>query len=122
VLVVDDDTTLRDFIAMALSDQGYRTSAAGDGADALVISSAERPALVLMDIGMPGLGGRDLAARIQELCGPSVPCVVMSGSRPDDDVLHSECVAGYLAKPFGLDELFEVVHLFVAAPQPSPTQ
>jgi CheY-like chemotaxis protein len=100
---------------MALGEEGYRTLAAPDGIQALALVEQEQPALVLMDIGMPLLSGRDLAARIHELCGAQVPCIVMSGgAAAGGGQIDGTIVAGYLSKPFGLDELLDLVRTLVA--------
>ena len=48
--------------------------------------------------------------------GTAIPCVIMSGSRPDADVLEAETVAGYLAKPFDIEELFRIVRCYAGVP------
>lgn len=119
ILVVDDDSVLCDFIKMALTEQGYEAITAGDGAQALLEAEACTPSLVFMDVGMPGLSGRELAVHIQEVCRTLVPCVVMSGSRPDDGFVDGP-VVDYLAKPFGVDELFAVAQRYAGLQQPAP--
>src|SRR5438874_1871512 len=108
-MIADDDTVLTDFICLALADLGYTTVTASDGLQALALVEREQPALALLDMGMPHLGGRELAVRIHDATGGTVPCVVMSGSAdlPTDD--GDGIIAGYLPKPFELDELIAVV-------------
>jgi CheY-like chemotaxis protein len=108
-MVVDDDPILCDFVSMALADQGYETLTASNGVEALGLLEHQHPVLVLMDIGMPLLGGRDLAARIHEVAGCGVPCVLMSGSDPAPIDGDAGTIAGYLNKPFELDDLFALV-------------
>ncbi len=117
VMVVDDDPVLCEFICMALGEQGYRTVSAGDGMLALTMIERELPALILMDVGMPALGGREFATRVRQLWGDAVPCVVMSGSAPSAADRADPAFAHFLPKPFDLDDLFAVTELF--APQPS---
>lgn len=117
ILIVDDDPALREFIAMALGEQGYRTCTAADGVEALSLVEQELPSLILADVGMPLLGGGEFAARVREWLGRPVPCLVMSGGALDgeDDL----SVVGYLAKPFDLDQLFDAVQGVVGDPGPS---
>lgn len=115
ILIVDDDPVLRDFIAMALGDQGYRTETACDGVQALSLVEHELPALILTDVGVPVLGGSAFAARVRELTGRSVPCLVMSGGAIDGE--DDPSVVGRLAKPFELDDLFGAVRRAVGTPQ-----
>lgn len=57
VLIVEDDTMNRDMLARRLSWEGYQVITAADGAQAVAIAQAERPALILMDMGLPILDG-----------------------------------------------------------------
>jgi CheY-like chemotaxis protein len=57
ILVVDDDTDLREAVVEALRSEGYRVTAAKNGADALSHLRLERPALVLLDLMMPVMDG-----------------------------------------------------------------
>ena len=57
VLIVEDDTMNRDMLARRLSWEGYQVITAADGAQAIEIARAERPALILMDMGLPILDG-----------------------------------------------------------------
>jgi CheY-like chemotaxis protein len=118
VMIVDDDAALRDFVALALAEIGYRTLTAADGAQALAALQSEKPALVLVDKGMPILAGSDLVRELRARAGRDLPCVLMSGSvaEPDDHV--DDTAVGYLEKPFDLDDLFDVVKRFIAPAVP----
>jgi DNA-binding response OmpR family regulator len=121
ILIVDDDTQLCEFVAMALAEQGYETVTAADGVQALAIAGQEPPALLLVDIGMPGLSGEELAASVRELCATPVPCIIMSGSVLNQADTGSGPIVGYLPKPFELDDLFRMVqqHAVTHAPAQS---
>ena len=119
ILIVDDDAQLSEFVAMALSEQGYVTVTAADGAQALALAGQAPPALLIIDIGMPGLSGEKLAARVHELCATPVPCIIMSGSVLTQAEPDEGSVIGYLPKPFELDDLFHMVRRCVALPAPS---
>ena len=58
VLVVDDSSTAADSLALALRRWGYRATVAYDGPAALALASAEPPAAMLLDLGLPGMDGR----------------------------------------------------------------
>lgn len=109
VLVVDDDPQLCEFVAMALAEQGYEAITAADGLQALTVAGQTSPALLIIDIGMPGLSGEELAAKVSELCATPIPCIIMSGSVLSQAEPREGCVVGYLPKPFELDELFRLV-------------
>ena len=121
ILVVDDDPLLCEFVAMALADQGFRTLVAGDGLQALEFAAADPPALLLVDVGIPHLSGRELALRVRERCAEPIPCILMSGSilsRSDGD---GSAVVGCLPKPFELDDLFTLVRRYALTVRPAAT-
>lgn len=113
VMIVDDDAALREFVALALTELGYRTLTAADGAQALRVLQGETPALVLVDKGMPLLAGSELVHELRARVGADVPCVLMSGSREEPAEEADDEVVGYLSKPFDLDDLFAVVKRYV---------
>jgi CheY-like chemotaxis protein len=119
VLVVDDDAVLREFIEMALTEQGFRVNTAADGLQAVQSAAVDHPALVLMDVGIPNLNGSELVSRLQETCLTRLPCVVMSGGQPGPEILQHACVVGFLSKPFDLDALFSTVQRYACATEPS---
>ena len=112
VLVVENDPLARRDLAEILVEGGYVVEQAANGREALqrLEDRALRPAVILLDLRTPEMNGWDfrLAQRADaEL--RHIPVVVVSG---DSDVaLHARrmAAAGYLRKPFGLDELFAVV-------------
>lgn len=111
VLVVDDDRAILSTITEILDLEGYPFSTASDGAEALRQIAAVRPTLVLLDMRMPVLNGWEVARTLRER-GIMVPIVVMTAAR--DARLWSEQIgaAGYLAKPFDLDDLLATVARF----------
>lgn len=110
VLVVDDNEALRENLAECLVDEGYDVSAAEDGAEALaLLERGPPPAIVVLDLVMPGIGGRDLVARIRE--DPrlrEVRVIVTSGLASAAGATETGADA-FLAKPFGLDDLLEAL-------------
>lgn len=111
VLVVDDESVVRMFVARALESAGYKVLGAGDGAQALeILEQAELGIdLVLTDINMPRLGGLELG-RITALGWP-IPVLYMSANPPDAAV--SGCaglaIAPCLRKPFSVTTLITMV-------------
>ena len=103
ILVVEDETSLRTWIARVLSAQGYRTSVAADGPDALRLVQHERlrPDLLLTDVIMPEMSGTDLATRLRCM-QPDLKVLYMSGYSDDLIEHHGALEPGvhFLAKPF----------------------
>jgi CheY-like chemotaxis protein len=110
VLVVDDEATIRELVAAILRRRGYRVYTAADGLGGLALVHAHAIDLVITDIEMPALSGRELASHVWRL-RPRTPILFISGSYSDADL---ECNAlggpkGFLGKPFSLATLLEHV-------------
>ncbi len=109
VVVVDDNQALRENLAECLEAEGHVVSMAADGHDALaLLERAERPDVVVLDLIMPGLGGREVAATLRRRPDlRELRLVLMTGRAtatcgwPEFDAV--------LEKPFGLGELLAAV-------------
>lgn len=111
ILVVDDDSAIRQLIAAQLSQLGFQCETAADGGEALEISrQAPTPSLVLTDIRMPGVDGVELLGALKQL-DENVQVVMISGQQDLDTVRKClrEGAYDYLLKPFELDELASTV-------------
>jgi two-component system, OmpR family, KDP operon response regulator KdpE len=105
VLIVDDEPPIRKLLRMGLTAQGYHVLEAPDGATALDLI-AEKPDLVILDLGLPDMEGLDLLRSIRAQ-NDRVPIVVLS-SRGDEAAKVQALDIGaddYVTKPFGTDEL-----------------
>ena len=108
ILVVDDEPAIRELIVAVLEDEGYAAIAAGSGPRALELLPHERPDLVLMDIMMPEMDGREALRRMRE--HPEwgrIPVVMMSAAFAPDRI--GQRVSAFLPKPFDLDHLLATV-------------
>ncbi len=115
VLVVDDEPVVRAVVRDVLREEGYAVVEAPDGRTVLEILDRERPDLVLMDVMMPGIDGREVyrVLRSREDL-PDVPVVMMSAAARADRLDPS--IAGFLPKPFDLDRLMETVVQLIGSP------
>jgi two-component system, OmpR family, KDP operon response regulator KdpE len=105
VLVVDDEPPIRKLLRMGLSTQGYDILEAANGKASLELL-AQKPDLVILDLGLPDMQGLDLL-RMMRARNESVPIVVLS-SRGDEAGKVQALDLGaddYVTKPFGMDEL-----------------
>jgi two-component system, OmpR family, KDP operon response regulator KdpE len=105
VLVVDDEAPIRRALSANLRARGYDVDVAATGEQALDLAAHHHPDLVLLDLGLPGMDGREV---IDGLRGWSaVPIVVLSarGSERDKVDALDAGADDYLSKPFGMDEL-----------------
>ncbi len=111
VLVVDDEIDIREAVAEVLADEGYEVYAAGDGAEALRKARDVHPSLVLLDLMMPGMNGWEFrAAQATDPELKRIPVVVLSAL---GKVAGFEA-AGFIQKPFELDELLSAVRAHTA--------
>ncbi len=106
VLVVEDDAQVRTLVADALAHQGHHVRTAADGDQAMASLAAHRPDLVVLDLGLPGLGGVEVLRRIRDT-GDDVAVVVVSARGGDGDrVAGLELGADdYVPKPVTLREV-----------------
>jgi CheY-like chemotaxis protein len=112
VLVVDDDPNALDIVRTYLESRGYTVAIAKDGKEALAQLERTRPALVLLDVMMPGMDGWEVARIIKNHPGFTDIRVVMLTARSDFADKHEGLRAGaddYIVKPIQLKELGERV-------------
>lgn len=113
ILVVDDEIHIVDLIAEVLSEEGYNVRQAHDGASAMLQVSAGLPALILLDLSMPGMVGTTLLERLRADGMSNVPVVIMTAGSYTTEVLVAQGATDYLAKPFELDDLLACVSRYV---------
>lgn len=114
VLVVDDDESIRQFIEMALDDDGFEVAVAAEGASALDTAVRFRPHVILLDMRMPGVDGWSFAEAYRDAPGPHAPILVLTAAR-DAEVYAAEIGAdAFLAKPFDLAELIRMLNALAA--------
>ncbi len=105
ILIVDDDTALRDLVSGYLSSSGYMVVEAGDGSAMRVILSEYAVDLLVLDLMLPGEDGLSLLRWLREHHGPPVIIVSARGDEVDRVVGLELGADDYLAKPFGPREL-----------------
>ncbi|WP_027165335.1 response regulator transcription factor [Mesorhizobium sp. WSM3224] len=106
ILVVDDEPPIRKLLRVGLGSQGYTVSEAPNAKAALELMQAERPDLILLDLGLPGMTGLELLGKWRS-DGLDIPVVILS-SRTDEAGIVAALELGaddYVTKPFGMNEL-----------------
>jgi DNA-binding response OmpR family regulator len=112
VMVVDDDPNALDIVRTFLESKGYTVATAKDGSEALGMLEEVNPALVLLDVMMPGMDGWEVARVIKNHPNFGNTRVVMLTARSDFADKHEGLRAGaddYIVKPIQLRELGERV-------------
>ena len=109
VLVVDDDAVVRTMICRALEEEGFRAVSAADGRLAVERARRHQPALVVLDVTLPLLGGGAVAAELRALLGNRLPILVITADGHPAEKARALGAYGYLSKPFDVDELVGAV-------------
>jgi two-component system, chemotaxis family, chemotaxis protein CheY len=109
ILIVDDDEAIREFIIMALGDEGYEVREAAHGAAALDLVERETPAVILLDMRMPVMDGWAFSRAYRRGRPPHAPIVVLTAARDAAQYAGEIAADAFLAKPFDLKELIQVV-------------
>jgi DNA-binding NarL/FixJ family response regulator len=108
ILIVDDHDASRIFLAELLQGAGYSTVEAATGEEAIVAALADEPALVLLDIRLPGISGYEVCRRLRDRFGEHLPIIFVSATGTDAHDRTAGLLIGaddYVAKPFSPDEL-----------------
>jgi two-component system CheB/CheR fusion protein len=118
LLVVEDDADIRSSLVGLLDMGGHTVRAVGDGPAALAALDAGSFDAVLLDIGLPGMSGYELAAAIRARPGPTPPLVALTGyGRPEDRAAAAAAgIGAHLTKPFRPDELDRLLESLPPAP------
>src|SRR5579871_4591142 len=109
VLIVDDDPTMRQVMSWALEEEGLQVAAAGDGRAALETIGRERPALVVLDMGLPLVDGYGVATGLRAAYGAAVPILLVTADGRAAEKARRVGARAYLHKPFELDDLVRAV-------------
>ncbi|MBN1136486.1 MAG: response regulator [Anaerolineae bacterium] len=123
VLVVDDERAIRRFLQAALDAHGYVVFEAASGQEALRSVIADRPDLVILDLGLPDIDGIEVTRRLREWS--TMPIIILSVREQETDKIAALDAGAddYLTKPFGIGELMarmRVVLRRVAEPETAP--
>jgi two-component system, OmpR family, KDP operon response regulator KdpE len=122
VLIVEDDPTIRSALLRALEGKGYAVAAAHTAMTGLQLAVSEHPDVVVLDLGLPDLDGREVLRMIRAVS--SVPIIVATARGTEEDIVHSLDAGAddYVVKPYGgaqLDARIRAV-LRRAAPATDP--
>ena len=121
VLVVDDEFAITEILSGVLEDVGYRVATAGNGREGLERLPEVRPDIVICDVMMPVLDGRELCRALQ--ANPAtrgIPVVLMSAV--SEGSVRATCTyAAFISKPFDLDTVLDVIARLIGTAIP-PTE
>lgn len=114
ILLIEDDESLRGILVRHLRARGYRVDEATSAEDAYrTLTAGMRPAIVLLDLNLPGDTGWDLLRGSTLRAAGSPPVVITSATTVSPKLLAEFGVAGYLPKPFPLETLVATVERLI---------
>lgn len=114
VLIVEDDRSHSETLQMVLADYGYETTAIESGLDALPLVAADPPAVIVLDMMLPGRNGLEILLALGERY-PDIPTIVVSAypmeraTRQVQALKHAPRHLQYLSKPYELSALYAAV-------------
>ncbi|RME46320.1 MAG: response regulator [Caldilineae bacterium] len=116
ILYVEDNFENRLFVRRVLESMGYQLIEAEDGVTGIEMAKSEKPDLILMDVGLPGIDGLETTARIKQIPElQNIPIVALTANAMKGDA--ERCLAagcdGYLTKPIGVVALREQVLKYI---------
>jgi CheY-like chemotaxis protein len=114
VLIIDDEPDALDAVAELLEDEGLKTLRARHGGEALdLLRAGERPSLILLDVKMPVMDGREFLRRVSvEPEFAEIPIAIVTASASVRDVPFRKNDAGFFRKPLDYDRLMKVVRSY----------
>jgi len=105
ILIVDDEVGIRRFLHAPLESRGYSIHEASTGEEALQVVPAFRPDLILLDLGLPGMGGKQVTSSLREWTQTPIIILSVQGDESEKIAALDAGADDYLTKPFGAGEL-----------------
>ena len=107
VLIVEDEPAMREMLQWALEDEGILVEVAIDGLEGIKFATRRRPALVVLDMSLPGLDGVGVGEALRSRYGARLPILVVTAGGGAEEKARRIGAFAYLHKPFDM-------HLFLA--------
>ncbi len=121
IVVVEDETDIREVLVYNLEREGYRVASARDGKQGLAMIQEKQPDLVLLDLMLPGLDGLEICKRLKgDDQTSSIPIVMVSARGEESDIVVGLELGAedYISKPFGTRELLARINAVLRRREP----
>lgn len=121
VLVIDDEAPIRRFLKISLEADGFEYLEAGSGQQGLSVAASQRPALIILDLGLPDMDGLSVLKRIREWTDTPVIILTVKDAETEKVALLDAGADDYLTKPFSVPELIARIRAALRHAQPHET-
>lgn len=113
IAIIEDDAQIRKFLRISLEAHGYRVTEARDGPAGLELVAAETPDVVILDLGLPTMDGREVVRRLREWT--DVPILILSVRNAEDDKVGAldDGANDFVTKPAGISELLARIRVLL---------
>jgi two-component system KDP operon response regulator KdpE len=122
ILVVDDDDAIRRFLRISLEASGYAVLEARTGEQALAKAATQGPALVVLDLGLPDLDGREVVLRLRDWFEGPILILSVRSSETEKVAALDAGADDYVVKPFGVQEFLARVRVLLRTRVPAEEQ
>lgn len=110
IFIADDDSDILSILELMLQTKGYQVAVSSTGQEVFSYRDDELPDLVLLDIWMSGIDGRDICAQLKNTpLTRHIPVLLISANSNIEAIAQEYCADGFIAKPFDMDELLDRV-------------
>ena len=114
IMLADDDPGILDAVSILLEFEGYNVTCTPNGASLLTMQT-DLPDLILLDIWMSGVDGRDICRQLkQNTLTSNLPIVMVSASKDIERSALDAGADGFLAKPFEMDDLLQKIEQYIS--------
>jgi two-component system KDP operon response regulator KdpE len=110
ILIVEDEPPIRKLLTISLDDAGYKTVECDNGKEGMRLAASVKPELVLLDLGLPDIDGKDVIKSVREWS--QVPIIICSVRNDDKEMIGALDLGAddYITKPFNPDVLLARIH------------
>lgn len=110
VFIADDEADILDILGLMLKAQGYEVTASTEPADIFKLEKDQLPDIILLDIWMAGIDGRDVCKRLKQTAATAnIPVIFISANSNIADITQECNAQGYIAKPFEMLEMLALI-------------
>jgi CheY-like chemotaxis protein len=115
IMAVDDEPDIRTLVCFCLKSSGdFEVLEAKNGEEAIALAIAHQPALIVMDVRMPGMGGIEACRRLKaNLATASIPVIFLSAWHSEEQAALEAGGTAFLPKPFSPEELITTVRRYI---------